>query len=416
MFKSFLKGVNEKGFFHLLGSNFIISFLGFGTIILVSKLLEPSDIGTIKLVQSYTAFFIVLGTFGYNISTLKLCSEKRAQVDKLKIFGLSTKRIILFSIISILLMSSLSYYGLLSNDIVVSEWLIIYSIVIPFAALGYNFVAYFQAIKEIKKMAKLQVIIRLNFIIIIIFSTYFFGFKGLIYSTILSYIIGTLVYLKSIGLKFLEFLNTKDKFPKFEQFALFTLLSNLVTLLGQYSDMYLIDYLESDRNLIGFYSLATVFFIGATVVIGTVQSIVTPYFSEKEDDKLWQKKVWIKYQLIAILMSFCTAITMYILVYLLVEFYFGDTYVLTKGYVLLLMIKFFSWSTYAVTGSALAGLGKIKQGFYLVIFTVPSSIILGYYLYGIYGINGIIYSQIVVNSVVMIIATVYMWSLVRVKN
>lgn len=416
MIKVFLKKVNEKGFFHLLGSNFLISFLGFGTVIFVSKLLEPTEIGNVKLIQAYAAFFIMLGTFGYNISTLKLCSEKRTKVDKLKIFSLSTKRIILFSIISVLLMSGLSYYGLLSNDATVSRWLIVYSLVIPFAALGYNFVAYFQAIKEIKKMAKLQVIVRLQFIVIIIFSTYLFGFIGLIYSTILSYIIGMVVYLKSTGFRFLKFINTKDRFPKFEHFAIFTLLGNLITLIGQYSDMYLLDYLEPDRDLIGFYSLATVFFMGAIVVIGTVQSIVTPYFSEKENDKSWQKKVWIKYQSLAILVSLFVAISMYVLISLLVEFYFGNTYIQIKEFVLLLMVKFLVWSTYAVTGSAMAGLGKIKQGFYLVLFSVPVSILLGYYLYHIYGVNGVVYGQIIINFVVMLIITGYMWSLVHAKN
>ena len=156
--------------------------------------------------------------------------------------------------------------------------------------------------------------------------------------------------------------------------------------------------------------------MGALVVIGTVQSIVTPYFSEKEDDKSWQKKVWIKYQSLTLFVSFFTAVFMYTLVVLLIEFYFGKTYAVTSDFVLILMIKFFVWSSYAITGAAMAGLGKIKQGFYLVSFTVPVSVILGYYLYGIYGVNGVIYSQIIVNGVVMIIATIYMWSLVSVKN
>lgn len=413
MIKIIFKNVNEKGFFHLLGSNFLISFLGFGVILLLAKILTPKEIGDIKLIQSYAAFFIMFASFGYNISTLKLCSERRSKIEKLKIFALSTKRIIYFSLLSMVILISLSYLGLLSSDKFVSNWLIIYALVIPFAALGYNFVSYFQAIKEIKKMAKLQVIVRLQFIFIIIISTYFFGFDGLVYSTILSYIIGTLVYLKSTGLKFVKFFYVKNKFNKFNHYAIFAILGSLITLVGQYSDMYLIDYLETDRELIGFYSLATVFFMGATVVIGTIQSIVTPYFSENENDRVWQKRNWIKYQLLAIATSLITAIGMYILIIILVNFYFGLDYLQTKHFVFLLMIKFVVWSTYAISGAALAGLGKMKQGFYLVCFSVPFSIFLGYTFYPKYGIDGIIFSQILTNLIVMFIATMYTWKVIN---
>jgi O-antigen/teichoic acid export membrane protein len=416
MVKIALLKLNNKGFFHLLGSNFLISFLGFGTIIFLSKFLNPIELGQVKLIQAYGAFFIILGLFGYNLSTLKLCSEKRPNIEKVKIFALSTKKIFLMSILSSMAMILLSTFGLLSQDETVSRWLIIYAIIIPFAALGYNFTAYLQALKKIKEMAKLQVIVRLQFIFFIFLATYYLGFKGLMYSTILSYIVGTLVYLKSTGFGFLKYINIKDRYPKFEHYAIFTLLGGLVTIFGQYSDMYLIDYLESDRELIGFYSLSTVFFMGSVVVIGTVQSIITPHFSENQNNKVWQKKNWIKYQSLAIILAIFVAISMYALTYLLIKYYLGIEYNIALDYVGILMIKFIVWSAYAVTGAALAGLGKMQQGLYLVVFTVPISIILGYYLYFDFGILGVIYGQIIANIFVMIIATIYMRQLVSVNK
>jgi len=408
-----LKSIYRKGFFHLLSSNLIVGFLSFGMIILVSKFLTPVEVGYIKLIQSYAAFFIIIGLSGYNLSTLKLCSEDRAKIEKIKIFALSTRKIVINSVLAALLMGVLSFFGLLSNDEIVSKWLVVYALVIPFAALGYNFISYFQALKKIQLMATLQASVRLCFIVIVCIATYFYGFVGLIYSTIFSYLVGTLAYLWSTGVEFIKFIGIKEKFPKFEHYALFTFLGGIVTIFGQYSDMYLIDYLEPNRELVGYYALATIFFLGATIVIGTVQSIVTPHFSEKEHDNEWQRRAWIKYQLLTVVVAVGVAIATYLLAYLVVEFYYGVDYHQVVEFTSVLMIKFFVWSTYAVTGSALVGLGKMKQGLYIVLFSAPISVLLGYLLYGNFGVLGVVYGQIFVNIFVMFVITIYMWRVIN---
>ncbi|PLY05602.1 MAG: hypothetical protein C0625_12270 [Arcobacter sp.] len=394
MIVNLLKKIYQKGFFHLLGSNFLIQFFGFGLILFLGKILSAEEIGTIKIIQSYAVFFITFATFGFNVALLKTASEKRPSFEKKGILKLSIIRVIFFSILSMILLLISLYFGILTDNSDVEYWLYRYSIVIPFAALGYLFISYFQALKEIKKVAKLQVIVRLIFIVLIFIFTYLYGFSGLIYSTIISYIIGTLIFVRDLDKNIFKFDIDKSKIKKFNNYAIFTFIGMIITVVGKNADIYLLDFLSANKEEIGFYSIATVFFLAANIVNGTAQSIITPHFSENEKNYEWLKLNLIKYQALMIPFSILVAISLYILAYVVVYYYYGESYSQVLEILQLLMIQYLIISLYTITGGALVGLGVLHSAIYIVLISTVLSLLIGYYLFMSYGVNGVAIGQI----------------------
>jgi O-antigen/teichoic acid export membrane protein len=80
-----LRNVASKGLFHLVSANILIGFFGFGSQLLVAKLLSPTELGQIRTIQSYIGVASIIAGFGFNGAVLKLCSEKRGLDEKITI-------------------------------------------------------------------------------------------------------------------------------------------------------------------------------------------------------------------------------------------------------------------------------------------------------------------------------------------
>lgn len=380
----------KKGFFSLLSANFLTQFLGFGTILLVAKILSPVEIGQIKVFQSYMAVFMILAGFGFNTAVLKYCAEGIPVKNKYGILKYAVQCSAYSIIASCLLVYALAYSGcIVTNDM--SYWFIVYGLTLPFMVLTNLGMVYLQAIKQISKMAKTQSIIKLQSFILILSSTYIWGFKGFIIATICAYAAGLIPLIKEIGYKFIFEGTYRPK--KFMYIAVFSMLANGVSLLGQYGDIFILDKFCSDREQIGFYSLATIFLTGAMQVTGTVQSIVTPYFSEHSTDRRWVYSQLIKNQIRMMALGTGVAIGIYFFCYYFIPWFYGHDYAITLLYLKILLLKYVIYSSYAITGVCLVGLGLMKYNFGVVLISTPVSLFLSYLLLRDYGVIGVSYAQ-----------------------
>ncbi|AXX86643.1 putative flippase [Malaciobacter marinus] len=417
MIKNFLENIYNKGFFHLLGSNFLVQFFGFGLVLFLGKILSAEEIGNIKIIQSYSLFFITFATFGVNVALLKTASEKRPKFEKKAILKKSIVIVLFFSIISIFLLFTLLKLGLLTKNEDIEYWLYRYSIVIPFAALGYLFLAYFQALKEIKNVAKFQVLIRLIFIVLIFIFTYLYGFSGLIYSTIISYILGTIIFFKHLDRNLFKFNIDNSKIKKFNSYAFFSFIGMIITVVGKNSDIYLLDYLEAVKDEIGYYSIAIIFFMAGNVINGTAQSIITPHFSENENNYTWLKNNLLKYQILMIPFSIVVSLCLYLLAYIVVNYYYGQEYSQVLDILIYLLVNYLIISTYTITGGALVGLGVIHSSIYIVLISTFSSLLIGYYLFFSWGVYGVAIGQIIGSIVNFILITLlFIYHIKKIKR
>lgn len=395
--------ITKKGFFHLLSANVIIGFLGFGSQLLVAKFLTPIELGQIKAIQSFIAVGTILAGFGFNTAVLKLCSEKRASEERAFIF----RQNFYYTIVPVLLVLAglfcLAKLGLLSPDKTINKWLPFYMLVIPAVTYATLIMVYLQALKKIQLMARMQVFIRMFGFIILIPATYFYGLVGFILSTIFIGYTALMPLLNLVKDSLAVKVKVKAVFPQSFFFAKWSVAGNAIATIGQFADIFMLNYLIKDRVSFGYYGLATIFIIGLNYITSSVQSIATPYFSEKSDDKKEFLRVLKKYEKLMILLALGVSIVAFLIIPPFIEIIYGNSYASAGVYFRILVLKYFFWSCYALLGVAILGLGKMRYNFFSVSISVPISLFLSYFFITSYGITGAAVAQALAYFITLII-------------
>jgi len=398
-----ITNAKKKGFFHLLSANFIIGFLGFGAQLLVAKFLTPVELGQIKIMQSFIGVATIIAGFGFNTSVLKLCSEKRPFEERAVIF----KKCLYYSIFPIIAVLFGIFYlaktSLLSPDAAINRWLPVFMLGIPAATITALIMTYLQALKKIQLMAITQVIIRVCGFVVLISLTYFYGLVGFIISSILIGYVALLPLFRLVKDDLKSNAKVADILPQSFYYAKWSVAGNAVSTIGQYMDIFMLNYLIKDREGFGYYSLATIFIIGLNYITSTVQSISTPYFSQKMDDKKEFIRVLKKYTKQLVLLSLGASVLAFIIVPPFIEFFYGETFKPTGVYFRVLLLKYFFWSCYALSGVAILGLGKMNYNFISVLISVPISMVLSYYYITLCGIMGAAVAQVLAYFATLII-------------
>jgi len=412
--KTIIDSIYSKGFFHLLSANFVIGFLGFGSQLLVAKFLNPIELGQIKAIQSFIEVATILAGFGFNTAILKLCSEKRPMGERAFIFKQTFYYTAVPIVLVLVILFLLAKLGLLSTDQAVNKWLPLYMLVIPAMTYTSLIMVYLQALKKIQLMAKLQVLIRFFSFIVLVSMTYFYGLVGFILSIIFIGYIALLPLLNSVKDSFKNKMKVDNVFSKSFFYAKWSVFANGVSTVGQYMDIFMLNYLIKDREGFGYYGLATIFILGLNYITSTIQSIATPYFSEKSNDKKDFLRVLKKYEKLMILLALTISTVAIIIVPPFIKIVYGNNYALAGFYFRVLVLKYFFWSCYALSGVAILGLGKMRYNFLSGSISVPISIILSYFFITSYGIMGAAVAQALSYFITLIIVSFMLRHVIRI--
>lgn len=386
-----LKKIQQKGFFHLLSANILIQIVAFASQLFVAGILEPDDIGRIKIIQTYVSILSIIGGMGFNASILKLCSENKTTEQKNTLFrsALVLTFLTTFSVYAIVLI--LNYFSVFSSDKLI-QWLIPLGLLPVISnSLFMVFVSNFQSQKKIKLLSNLTVSNKLIAIIGIIIFTYFGGIKGYYLALNLSLILILFVSFRVLKLDFKQYFiirNITEQFKIHWHYARPSLFANLLSDMSAYVDIILISLFINDMNQIGFYSFALTITVLLNLFPSTVQQITCPYFSnlahQKTDFiatfKLYNK---ILYSVVAL-----TLIAVLILIPILINWFFNGKYDQSMQFFPVLAIGWSLRQLAQLQSSAIFGLGKIKYNAYInlatLFFNIPT-ICIAIYFYGLMG-------------------------------
>ncbi len=391
-----LQKIRQKGFFHLLSANILIQIVAFTSQLIVAGILMPEDIGRIKIIQTYLSIFSIIAGMGFNVSTLKLCSENRTKEERDTLF----KAGLFFTIISTtclyLLILLLNYFHIFTRDTLI-QWLIPLGLFpIISSSLFSVITSYFQATNEFKTLSALTVSNKVISILGILILTCFWGIKGYYVAYNLGLILMLLVCFKVMRIEHTK-TSLSDKFSYFSshwKYAKSSLWANLLSEMSAYVDIVLIGFFITDMHQIGFYSFALTITILFRLFPSTVQQITSPLFSSISNQKEQFQIAFKRYNKILYLVVAVTFLAAWLTIPPIVHFVFNGKYDESMHYFPFLALGWSLRQLVQLQSAAIFGLGKIHYNALVSFIVLLFNIIIISISLHFYGLMGAAYASI----------------------
>lgn len=378
----FLK-LKEKGFFHLIISNYSVQFIVFGSSLLVAKIMSPTDVGIIKTIETFANMAIVFGGGGVIFAILKVIPEHKDSAVRRFSLIFSLKYATVFSLAVFVFFNLLGYLGLISQDENLVYWFQQYSFIIVPSVITMLLIRYYQAIDQFKRISTVILYLKLLSAVFVLSFTYFYFIRGYVLSMVITTVIATLILLFDLRKELVEKTISERQLEirkKIIGLSKTAFIAQVIDQLKLQSGFLIANFVILDREIFGYYAFALILIQGINIVASSVQQFIIPKMSETSRDlglffqkfRLFEKR----FNLIAVIIFIGAQLFLPLLVFLL----FGDKY---DGAMLILRIMLVGWlieALYALKGVIFISLGKMKYISYasLTIFLVSVPVI--YYL------------------------------------
>ena len=391
-----LAAMLNRGLLHVIVSNVVQQGAAFLTVMITAKLLMPSDFALVRIALAYVAIGTVIAAGGLTAPVLRYCADANFSVNARSfLLGRGVQRLLIVSVVVVVvaMLLTLLKYESQSELVVFSA----YALQLPGLALATLLLVYLQAVQQFKVLASFQVIIRVMALCVTAIATYLYGLPGLLLAALL------MTYLACVPL----YLLSRPTFtaqgvalpPDFTQLARYSLVGTLISTVGQYADILILDMVGVEKSQIAIYSLATIFFFAASALVGAVQGVVTPAFTVLLNEPEQFRRQLRRWSIMMSLTGIPVAVFMVALAYAAQVWFLGEHYRGLAPLLILLMVKFCLWCTFAVGGAALVGIGAIRQGTWIATVTTLVAIAMGYPLCTYFGIWGAAWTQIIISVV-----------------
>jgi O-antigen/teichoic acid export membrane protein len=388
-----IKNISQKGFFHLSTVNGFVYVIGFASQLFVAWILDPADIGRIKIMQTYIGFAALLTGCGFNTSLLKLASENCPEEKKNDFLHLSLFMGSISFIPIFLILIILSKTGLISKDPVIMRVFPLYALFLLPLTLQTIQLAYYQAIREIKKMAVIQFYVKASSVILIIIATYLFKLDGYVVIIPLTGLLSVFFLKKGLKGFISNLFSLRFKFQYTKtmwKLAKYALIANLAGTLLYTTDIFLINYLVEDRTEIGYYMFALTVISVYQIIPSSIQQIAFPFFSNKSENHVNWLKSYKKYNKLNhfLIVFFCLAGV--IILPPIIKLVFSDKYNPSLFYFVCLSMAWMIRFLNSMKNNALMGYGRFDLNFYISVMGLIICFPLMYYLIDHYGLKGAI--------------------------
>lgn len=362
--------------------------------------------------QTYIGLASLICGMGFNTSLLKMAAENRPEKEKRLLYQTAFMVTLLsFAVIYILLYIA-SSLGLISTDLLIGKLFPLYALFLLPLSIQSLQLSYYQARKKIKEMARLQVILKLLSVVLIVCFTFLYELNGYILFVILTGFLSVIVLEFNIkGVAFSRSLIKVDLNIVKSMWSLagFALLANIVGTLNVTLDVYLINYLVSDRTEVGYYLFAMTIISVYQILPTSIQQVAFPFFSEKSNDHEGFISSYRKYNNLNHVLILLIVLSGVLIVPPLLKFVFLGKYDQSIHYYLFLSIAWMIKSMNLMKGTALMGCGRFDLNFYGSLITLLISLPAVWALIYLKGLDGAL-AGMIISSVISYFAVSVIFS------
>lgn len=394
---------------HVMLGNAAQQAFSFATVLVIARLLDPGEFGMVRVALAYLAVATVVAAGGLTAPVLRYCADNGFdRTARRGLLGLALKRLLVVALATLTIV--LLLIAVRPADRVESSVFAAYALQLPALAATGLLGVYLQAVRRFKLMAYLPVATRSLALAVTAGATYFHGLPGLLVSSL------AVAYLACVPL----LLTTRPAWrpvgtlripADFSSLAFYSVTGSLITVVGQYADLILLDLTGVDKKEVAVYSLATIFFFSAVAVGGAAQGIATPAFTALLDQPQRFRAQLLKWSGLLSAAAIPLAAMSILLAWIVEAYFLGPEYRDLSLLVALLMVKFCLWCTYAIGGAALVGIGALRVGTGIAVVTSALAVGMGYPMSVHYGIWGIAWTQVFV----ALASTALVWGVILVE-
>lgn len=395
-----IKNVAQKGFFHLFRVNGLIYLIGFASQLIVAGLLDPVEIGRIKIMQAYVGITSLIVGLGFNTSMIKRLSTVNSSLERSKILQITLLISSFTFVVVYAILLVVNRMRLLSPDNVVTKVFPFYALYLLPLGLQSMLVAFYQAGKQIKKMATILFYAKVVTVVLILICTFFIGLKGYILAILVGAIISNVILVYNLSNKaklalFSSMTIKRNDIAQLWDLAKFVLAANILGNLVTTLDIYFVNYFIEDRYVVGYYMFALTMVGAMNIFPATVQQISFPYFSGKFIDIEKWHQTYKKYNLINHVFLFIVFVVALVSIPVLVKIIFRGKYDQSLIFLPFLLIWWLLNYLNNIRGTALMGAGRFDlnliAGLVTLGVTLCVLLVLGHYFH----LKGVLAAKII---------------------
>ena len=258
-------------------------------------------------------------------------------------------------------------------------------------------------------MARLQLFVKTFSILFIVIFTYFYRLNGYIVTVVSTGFIGIIIFelgIKNIKFSVAYFKPNLKLLKSMWHLAGFALITNIVGMLTTQIDIYVINYLITDRTEVGYYMFALTILSVYQLLPNTIQQVAFPYFSEQSAHRERWYSSYLKYNKLNHLLVLLVVLAGILFLPIVIKIAFSGKYDRSIYYFSFLSIAWMIKSANIMKGTAIMGHGRFDVNFLasLIILVITFPVV--FIMVKFYGLNGAIIGMIT-GSVISYI-TVYL--------
>ncbi len=418
--KQSIEKARKRGFSYIVISSVLNKIFVFASTVFLNRILPQQDYGYISFAYNIVSIILVVSSLGVDVSLLQFCCENRPEYEKRSlerfalIIGLVSN--LVFSALT-LLIARLWRFSISDS----MEVLAMFSFLLPFPFAVKYCSALLRSKLDNKNFALLTNISSAAYLGGLLLFAIPFGLKGAIFGRYFGFIIPAVLGLFLCRSFFHDILS--GEFPEktlvkdFMSYGLTVMLTNGVSSLLYYIDIYVVGIVTSNAISIAAYKTATIIPNALATLPNVIVVFIYPYFARNKDNKEWiinntkmiQKSVFSGCAVIALILYFVAP--------KLIVFVFGDQYLSSVLPFRILLLSFSISAPFRViSGNIIAMLGKVKVNFIIGLVSCLVNIVLDYLFIKAWGSVGAAIATTAIMAIAAIMSNTYLYKVFTVKH
>ena len=417
--KQYIDKAMRRGFSYIVISSILNKIFVFASTVFLNRILSQQDYGYISFAYNIVSIILVVSSLGVDVSLLQFCCEDRPEYEKRSlekyafIIGITSN--LVFSAIT-LIIARLWRFNIPDSMEVLAK----FSFLLPFPFVVKYCSALLRSKLDNKKFALLTNISSAAYLGGLIIFAVPFGLNGAIIGRYFGFVVPAALGIL-LCMPFFQSILSGD-FPKktlvneFMSYGITVMLTNGVSSLLYYIDIYVVGIVTSNAISIAAYKTATIIPNALATLPNVIVVFIYPYFARNKDNKVWIINNTKMIQKSVFAGCICVALVLFFAAPKVIVVFFGEQYLASVLPFRILLLSFSISAPFRViSGNIIAMLGKVKANFVIGLISCLVNIVMDYFFIKLWGSVGAAIATTSIMAIASIMSNIYLYKVFALK-